>query len=1234
MKKTVIAMVFFLFCFFAAESWTEAGIAGDYFTVTPNEKAADINNTISLIEEINSVTYQSRGLVYSARAAYDNLETEEQTYVINKEILDGAEDRLLALCDIDNNGCCDGEDALMLRKMILGILPENSLSDVNGDGLCSVSDIVALKKLQVGDSEISTSGRGQTESKTEAERFSSSTGVVSVETGHEQFSGYSSDGYITITGNGSVEYSVSVLTAGYYDIDFVLGNTDGAAHKAYVDVNGCRYLTEVDETSHGVWSVCRMTDTGAVPLEYGIFLPAGESCVVVSGIEEEGEAISPAISAKSNTYDYEIEDGIYGDFGVDITTELPGFSGRCGVKLYDGSITMKLDVPETRYYNVKIRSCSYDGNNKNDRVYINGVEYCVMTPDTASSWQESDVKDRNGSALTSGILLNEGVNEIVLSANWGYCAYDQVRLETVPEISGMFIVPDLIAPVSTTATVWGEREWEECFARLNEVGIDTVIMQYTAQYWNAGRQSFFYQSVVNNTSQPSYQRNQVTYALKAAKEYGMKVYLGLQVAEDLWFSNMGNQFAGDFLSESAAFSQMVAAELWNQFGAGYGEQIAGWYLPFELNNKQVSGEALSRFITNYLSPVTEYLNGICDKPIMTSPLVYHDDITAPADSGYLDIWKTMCRRMWTETSLDIIAPQDGCGWESTCKENLSEWFFALYQVAHEEAVVNARKAKGYGPAQAWDNAESYNMNGIDQMPVNRLLSNMNAVAPYVSKFVSFSIHYFVPFASSGICGVSSDNKIYYDAYKQYYENRKFITTNSHLPTPENLSVYAVHPFDVQIGFDRVVSSSDCPVAGYVIKRKKTDAEDSTVIKIAELPQSSGENIIYTDYQLESGVSYTYYVYSFDAFGNRCQVPATAEYRIPAIGYESNREYTDVVSEGKIVAIENLFGVTADGNTQVMMTDGISGKKIIDWNADRNGWRGFQANGGEGSYDLIVSGLNNETYGYVYLSCLHQPSSGIYLPRRVDVYLGEDTSPIATAFPKQDYHVDREGNVFVGINLKEVRASDRLRIRVTQDAEWTMVSEVSIYGAEATEFANADAVNLAKGRPVALRSYSSFGNSFGFTQIDSVWKTYSATIDDNRPSISYYADATQTQMAGLQGMGTSYQMTVDLGGAKAVHLIGSRWIQDENLGIYIPEKVKYYGVMSGTGQVQEIATVYCSSKPQLDWTLPPNKNNTRTAKETDFKTLTKAEGQAFTQIIIEVYPKYTNGWTFFNNVFIY
>ncbi len=150
MKKVVMAVMLFLVCFLAAGNFAKAGLAGDYFTVTPNQKAAEINKTISLIEGIGDVDYQSRMKVYSARTVYDSLPAVEQSYVVNAVLLENAGQKLFALRDIDCNGKFDSQDAILLRKMMVGGLPESAASDVNGDGKCTSKDMIALKKLEAG----------------------------------------------------------------------------------------------------------------------------------------------------------------------------------------------------------------------------------------------------------------------------------------------------------------------------------------------------------------------------------------------------------------------------------------------------------------------------------------------------------------------------------------------------------------------------------------------------------------------------------------------------------------------------------------------------------------------------------------------------------------------------------------------------------------------------------------------------------------------------------------------------------------------------------------------------------------------------------------------------------------------------------------------------------------------------------------------------------------------------
>lgn len=1060
----------------------------------------------------------------------------------------------------------------------------------------------------------------------EAEDYKTNDGVITKES-NNTYGDFSGSGYVNLD-KAKATYEFSVNKSGYYDISCCCALVGDINGYGVVEINNNKYCIYVDNS--GNFKASNLLSSDFSELEYGIYLESGKNTMVVYTNTTDKEKLMPNITLDNNYYNYEIEDGIYDGIGEEFTDSIPNYSGLGAVKLYNGSVTMNIYVPETRYYNILISSCSYDGNNKRDNVIVNGNNYSISTSSDNSSFALSEIGDVYGNKLTSGIKLEKGVNKVVLNANWGYCAYDKIALETVPYVSSMFIVPDLIAPANTTDYVWQESQWNECFARLSEVGVNSVIMQYTAQYWNETDQFFYYNRSNNNYSQPDYQRAQVELSLKAAKQYGMKVYLGLQVAEDLWFSDMANNFNSNFMSESANFSKMVANELWQQFSNKYSEQIAGWYLPFELNNKQVSGQALDRFINNYLKPVTTYLKAMTsDLPIMMSPLVYHDDYTAPASEYYLNVWKNMCSAIWSETPLDIIAPQDGCGWESTCKENLPQWFRALYDVANSETVKNARANNGWGEAIIFDNAESYNMNGIDQMPTNRLVANMNAVAPYVSGFISFSIHYFVPFSSPYVCGTRSQNYLYYNSYKNYYNTKHLITDNSALPTPINLSVVKSNSYDSCVAFDTAYSAdNNNPVAGYVIKRKVKGSNDSTAIKITEIAQTTtSTRINYTDYQLDSGVTYTYIVYSFDAYGNRCIHPAVADFTVGSSGFELNRIYTDVVSNSKPVSVENIYNITSDANSNVLFTDGLAGKKIEDWGTDRPAWCGFLSNVYNGAYSLTVSNLETTSIGYVYLAMLSQKEIGVNLPYKIEAYVDGVSSPIATVYPNQAYKPEKSGNVWVGVNLGKAYNTNSVRLVITQYDEWTMLSEIRIIGANSTLYDNNDPVNLAGGKPVYLSDYSSYGNSFGFND----HKTYSATVDNCAPGVSYYMDETQTQMAGLSAMGDTYKLTVNFDSATTVNMIGSRWTQDENLGIYIPDSIDYYGVTS-SGRTMYLTTVHRASKPQLDWMYAPNEN-LRAAKISEFKTLVNSS-EKFISVQAIIHPKYTNGWTFFDNFYVY
>lgn len=154
----------------------------------------------------------------------------------------------------------------------------------------------------------------------------------------------------------------------------------------------------------------------------------------------------PVLEAKNarpgeNALRYEVEDAGY--TGCSESSDggnMENASNGKYVFLFDGSITMKIDVPEAGNYRIFVVGGSDDGNNKCDFVQVNGGDrYLTSYPGrNQGAWQLSqpgtEVWANNElvpQTPAEGFALNAGENEITITANWGYCAYDCIYIEKI-----------------------------------------------------------------------------------------------------------------------------------------------------------------------------------------------------------------------------------------------------------------------------------------------------------------------------------------------------------------------------------------------------------------------------------------------------------------------------------------------------------------------------------------------------------------------------------------------------------------------------------------------------------------------------------------------------------------------------------------------------------------------------------------------------------------------------------
>jgi hypothetical protein len=229
---------------------------------------------------------------------------------------------------------------------------------------------------------------------------------------------------------------------------------------------------------------------------------------------------------------------------------------------------------------------------------------------------------------------------------------------------------------------WGSKEWDQDFAHMKRMGIDTVILIRCGH-----KRWITYPSKVLMQKEAAYQPpiDLVKLYLELAEKYGMAFYFGLYDSGKYWWEQ------GDFAAE-VAINLEVIDEVW----ARYGEYKAfqGWYLCQEVSRKtgDIIGlyrqlgqrcKDLSNGLPTLISP---YIDG--KKAILASQssltkeesigLQQHESDWDEIFSGIKDV-------------VDIVAFQDG----HVEYHELADYF-----------AINKKLADRHG-MQCWTNAESF-----------------------------------------------------------------------------------------------------------------------------------------------------------------------------------------------------------------------------------------------------------------------------------------------------------------------------------------------------------------------------------------------------------------------------------------------------------------------------------------------------------------------------------------------
>ncbi len=230
---------------------------------------------------------------------------------------------------------------------------------------------------------------------------------------------------------------------------------------------------------------------------------------------------------------------------------------------------------------------------------------------------------------------------------------------------------------------WGRKEWDQDFAAMKSIGIDTVILI------RCGHKRFItYPSEYLIKNEDTYRPplDLVDMFLDLAEKYGMKFYFGLYDSGKYWHNHEHQR--------ELDISRAVADEVWSKYG--HRKAFGGWYLNFEVSRAFAGIVELYAGLGHHVKQLSNNL------PTMISP--YIDGVKAPWEGKSLTVDEH--EKTWNEIlsgiqgAVDIVAFQDG-----HCEYNELADFLR----------VNKMLADRYNMT-SWTNCESFDRD----MPINFL----------------------------------------------------------------------------------------------------------------------------------------------------------------------------------------------------------------------------------------------------------------------------------------------------------------------------------------------------------------------------------------------------------------------------------------------------------------------------------------------------------------------------------
>ena len=291
---------------------------------------------------------------------------------------------------------------------------------------------------------------------------------------------------------------------------------------------------------------------------------------------------------------------------------------------------------------------------------------------------------------------------------------------------------------------WSEAQWDEFFTEIKDLGMNTLIVQYTA-FKNAYNNITWFNSA--NTFTATKSKHTLERVLASAQRKGIEVHIGLHFDDTYWY----HQTDVAWLQTQANYCIVIAEEIQAQFGTHVA--FKGWYIPHEPEpNAYNTDEKVRLFREHFVDRISNRLHQLNNKPVSIAAF-WNSSLSTPEQLQHF-------MAELSKSNLQIIMLQDGVGAQHVTLERLASYYEAAQRGLFEEN----KNYKGV----FWSDLETFaSLNGeypFEPATFDRVKQQLETALSIkkVSKVVSF--HYFDDMSTK------SQHKAKADALRESYKD--------------------------------------------------------------------------------------------------------------------------------------------------------------------------------------------------------------------------------------------------------------------------------------------------------------------------------------------------------------------------------------------------------------------------------------------------------------------------------